>query len=174
MRALEQTALSVGYPTAILHAVEDVNLRQKEVLFDKMRAHYGGDLRGKVIALWGLAFKPNTDDMREASSRVLMEALWAAGARVQAYDPVAGEEAHRIYGNRADLTLCDTPEEALKGADALAVVTEWIAFRSPDLEQLKRELKDGAVFDGRNLYDPRAMAAAGLAYYSIGRQVARP
>jgi UDPglucose 6-dehydrogenase len=112
--------------------------------------------------------------MREASSRVLMEALWAAGARVQAYDPVAGEEAHRIYGNRADLTLCDTAEEALRGADALAVVTEWIAFRSPDLEQLKRELKDAVVFDGRNLYDPRAMAAAGLAYHSIGRQTANP
>jgi UDPglucose 6-dehydrogenase len=174
VRALEQTALSVGYPAAILRAVEDVNLRQKEVLFDKMRAHYGGNLRGKVIALWGLAFKPNTDDMREASSRALMEALWAAGARIQAYDPVAGEEAHRLYGHRPDLALCDTADEALKGADALAVVTEWIAFRSPDLEQLKRELGDGVVFDGRNLYDPKAMAAAGLAYHSIGRQVARP
>jgi UDPglucose 6-dehydrogenase len=174
VRALEQTALSVGYPAAILRAVEDVNLRQKEVLFDKLRAHYQGDLRGKVIALWGLAFKPNTDDMREASSRVLMEALWEAGARIQAYDPVAGEEAHRIYGDRPDLTLSDTADEALRGADALAVVTEWIAFRSPDLEQLKRELRDGVVFDGRNLYDPKAMAAAGLSYYSIGRQVARP
>jgi len=173
VRALEQTALSVGYPADILRAVEDVNRRQKQVLFDKLRAHYQGDLHGKVIALWGLAFKPNTDDMREASSRVLMEALWEAGARIQAYDPVAGEEAHRIYGDRPDLALCDTADEALRGADALAVVTEWIAFRSPDLDQLRRELKDGVVFDGRNLYDPKAMAAAGLAYYSIGRQVAR-
>ena len=172
VRALEQTALSVGYPAAILRAVEDVNLRQKEVLFDKMRAHYGGDLAGRTVALWGLAFKPNTDDMREASSRVLMEALWQAGARVQAYDPVAREEAHRLYGDRPDLALCDSAEEALRGADALAVVTEWIAFRSPDLEQLRRELKDGVVFDGRNLYDPKAMAAAGLAYYSIGRRPA--
>jgi UDPglucose 6-dehydrogenase len=174
VRALEQTALSVGYSARILRAVEDVNANQKSVLFDKLRSHYGGNLQGKTVALWGLAFKPNTDDMREASSRVLMEALWGAGARVRAYDPVAAEEAHRLYGDRPDLLLCRTPEEALLGADALAVVTEWIAFRSPDFARLKRELRDGVVFDGRNLYDPKAMGAAGLTYYSIGRQPLTP
>jgi UDPglucose 6-dehydrogenase len=170
VRALEQTALAAGYPAAILHAVEDVNARQKGVLFQKMQTHFGGDLRGKVIALWGLAFKPNTDDMREASSRVLMEALWDAGAQVRAYDPVATAEARRIYGDRPDLTLCETAEEAVAGADALAVVTEWIAFRSPDLDMLKRRLKSAVVFDGRNIYDPKTVAAAGLTYHSIGRQ----
>jgi UDPglucose 6-dehydrogenase len=174
VRALEQTALSVGYSAQILRAVEDVNARQKSVLFDKLHSHYGGNLQGKTVALWGLAFKPNTDDMREASSRVLMEALWGAGARVRAYDPVAAEEAHRIYGTRPDLLLCKSPEEALLGADALAVVTEWIAFRSPDFARLKRELKDGVVFDGRNVYDPRSVAAAGLTYYSIGRRPLTP
>jgi UDPglucose 6-dehydrogenase len=174
VRALEQTALTVGYSAQILRAVEDVNARQKSVLFDKLHSHYGGNLQGKTVALWGLAFKPNTDDMREASSRVLMEALWGAGARVRAYDPVAAEEAHRIYGDRPDLLLCRSPEEALLGADALAVVTEWIAFRSPDFARLKRELKDGVVFDGRNVYDPRAVAAAGLTYYSIGRRPLTP
>jgi len=170
VRALEQTALSVGYSAQILRAVEDVNARQKSVLFEKLRSHYGGNLQGKTVALWGLAFKPNTDDMREASSRVLIEALWGAGARVRAYDPVAGEEAHRIYGDRPDLLLCKSPEEALLGADALAVVTEWVAFRSPDFARLKRELRDGVVFDGRNIYDPKTVAAAGLTHYSIGRQ----
>ncbi len=170
VRALEQTALAVGYPAAILRAVEDVNARQKGVLFQKMQAHFGGDLRGKVVALWGLAFKPNTDDMREASSRVLIEALWEAGAHVRAYDPVAMAEARRIYGDRPDLTLCETADEAVAGADALAVVTEWIAFRSPDFDMLKRQLKDAVVFDGRNIYEPGTVAAAGLTYHSIGRQ----
>jgi UDPglucose 6-dehydrogenase len=170
VRALEQTALAAGYPAAILHAVEEVNARQKGVLFQKMQTHFGGDLRGKVIALWGLAFKPNTDDMREASSRVLMEALWDAGAHVRAYDPVATAEARRIYGDRPDLTLCETAEDAVAGADALAVVTEWIAFRSPDFDMLKRRLKSAVVFDGRNIYDPKTVAAAGLTYHSIGRQ----
>jgi UDPglucose 6-dehydrogenase len=174
VRALEQTALSVGYSARILRAVEDVNAHQKSVLFEKLRSHYGGNLQGKTIALWGLAFKPNTDDMREASSRVLMEALWAAGARVRAYDPVAGEEAQRIYGERSDLLLCRSPEEAVLGADALAVVTEWIAFRSPDFARLKRELRDGVVFDGRNVFDPKTVAAAGLTYYSIGRRPLTP
>jgi UDPglucose 6-dehydrogenase len=174
VRALEQTALSVGYSARILRAVEDVNANQKSVLFEKLHSHYGGNLQGKTVALWGLAFKPNTDDMREASSRVLMETLWGAGARVRAYDPVAAEEAHRLYGDRPDLLLCRTPEEALLGADALAVVTEWIAFRSPDFARLKRELRDAVVFDGRNIYDPKAVAAAGLTYYSIGRRPLTP
>ena len=174
VRALEQTALSVGYPAQILRAVEGVNAHQNSVLFEKMRAHYDGTLQGKTVALWGLAFKPNTDDMREASSRVLMEALWASGVRVRAYDPVAGEEAHRLYGDRPDLLLCESPEEAVRGADALAVVTEWIAFRSPDFQRLKQELRDGVIFDGRNVYDPRIVAAAGLTYYSIGRRPTLP
>jgi len=174
VRALEQTALSVGYPAQILRAVESVNAHQKSVLFEKMRAHYDGTLQGKTVALWGLAFKPNTDDMREASSRVLMEALWAAGVRVRAYDPVAGEEAHRLYGDRPDLLLCESPEEAVRGADALAVVTEWIAFRSPDFQRLKKELRDGVIFDGRNIYDPRTVTSAGLTYYSIGRRPTLP
>jgi UDPglucose 6-dehydrogenase len=174
VRALEQTALAAGYPAAILRAVEDVNARQKGILFEKISAHFNGQLRDKVIALWGLAFKPNTDDMREASSRTLIEALWEAGARVQAFDPVAMEEARRLYGERKDLCLCRTAEEAVKGADALAVVTEWIAFRSPDFETLRRELRAGAVFDGRNIYDPAIVAAAGLSYHSIGRPVQAP
>jgi UDPglucose 6-dehydrogenase len=174
VRALEQTALAAGYPAAILRAVEDVNARQKGILFEKISAHFNGQLRDKVIALWGLAFKSNTDDMREASSRTLIEALWEAGARVQAFDPVAMEEARRLYGERKDLCLCRTAEEAVKGADALAVVTEWIAFRSPDFETLRRELRAGAVFDGRNIYDPAIVAAAGLSYHSIGRPVQSP
>jgi UDPglucose 6-dehydrogenase len=170
VRALERTATAHGYEAELLRAVEAVNTRQKRVPFELLSRHFQGRLNGLTIALWGLSFKPNTDDMREASSRVLIEALWGAGARVRAYDPVAGEEAHRIYGDRPDLLLCKSPEEALLGADALAVVTEWVAFRSPDFARLKRELRDGVVFDGRNIYDPKTVAAAGLTYYSIGRQ----
>ena len=138
-----------------------MNKRQKTVLFDKIKAHFG-DLRGKTIALWGLAFKPNTDDMREAPSRVLMEALWPAGAKVRAYDPVAMPECARMYGQRADLTLCKASPEALQGADALAIVTEWQEFRSPDFDYIKGALKSPVIFDGRNLYDPLHMARAGL------------
>ena len=170
VKALYNTAKQVGFDAQLLGAVEDVNGRQKQVMFRKISEYYGGNVSGKTIALWGLAFKPNTDDMREASSRDLMEALWAAGAKVRAFDPVASEEAKRIYGDRADLLLCDTAEHAVEGADALAVVTEWIEFRSPDFEQLARQLSDRVIFDGRNLYDPNAVQAAGLSYYSIGRQ----
>jgi len=148
--------------------VEDVNNRQKRVLFHKIKAHFG-DLHGKTIAIWGLAFKPNTDDMREAPSRVLMESLWAAGAKVRAYDPVAMPECQRIYGDRADLVLCKTSPEAVKGADALAVVTEWQEFRSPDFDYIKGALRTSVIFDGRNLYDPAHMARAGFAYHAIGR-----
>jgi UDPglucose 6-dehydrogenase len=126
-------------------------------------------LRGKTIALWGLAFKPNTDDMREAASRVLMESLWAAGAKVRAYDPVAMPECLRIYGKRDDLVLCKTSPEALQGADALAIVTEWREFRSPNFETLKSALRTPAIFDGRNLYDPAQMERDGFSYYAIGR-----
>jgi len=170
VRALEQTALGVGYTPELLHAVEAVNFRQKEKLFDKISAYFDGDMAGKTIALWGLAFKPNTDDMREASSRTLMEALWQAGAKVQAFDPVAKEEAERIYGDRDDLKLCSSADQALEGADVLAVVTEWIEFRSPSFERIAATLKYKAVFDGRNIYKPTTVSAAGLNYFSIGRR----
>lgn len=167
--ALERTASDVGYNAQLLQAVEAVNHRQKERLFEKISAHFEGDLAGKTIALWGLAFKPNTDDMREAPSRVLMEALWKAGAKVQAFDPVASEEAVRIYGERDDLDLASTPEEALKNADALALVTEWRIFQSPDLDQMKALLKQPVIFDGRNIYDPKMLSNCGFTYYGIGR-----
>jgi len=168
VRALARSAEEVGYDAAILRAVEAVNARQKRRLFDKIQAHFG-ELRGKTIALWGLAFKPHTDDMREAPSRVLMEALWAAGARVRAYDPVAMPEALRLYGERADFALCKTGPAALAGADALAIVTEWQEFRSPDFEAMKASLSASVIFDGRNLYDPAHMARLGFSYHAIGR-----
>jgi UDPglucose 6-dehydrogenase len=169
VKALIATARASGFEPAVLAAVEDRNDAQKRVLFEKIAAHYGGDLKGRVFALWGLAFKPNTDDMREAASRVLMEALWAAGAKVQAYDPEAMEEAQRLYGDRDDLTLCGTKEAALKGADALVTLTEWQAFRAPDFEAIGEKLAAPVIFDGRNLYDPARMAKKGFAYYAIGR-----
>jgi UDPglucose 6-dehydrogenase len=170
VQALQRSAQEVGYDASILAAVENVNNRQKQVLFNKIKAHFG-DLRGKTVAIWGLAFKPNTDDMREAASRVLMESLWTAGAKVRAFDPVAMPECRRIYGERADLTLCKTSPEALQGADALAIVTEWREFRSPDFEHLKSVLRTPVIFDGRNLYDPEQMAQAGFSYYAIGRGI---
>jgi UDPglucose 6-dehydrogenase len=168
VKALRRSAKDVGYDARILGAVEDVNNLQKEKLFAKITAHFG-NLSGKTFAIWGLAFKPNTDDMREAASRVLIEALWDAGARVRAYDPVANLECRRIYGERADLTLCDGSTAALSGADALVIMTEWREFRSPDFELIKNALRTPVIFDGRNLYDPAQMARAGLSYYAIGR-----
>ncbi len=171
VQALARTAQQVGYRAELLDAVESVNHRQKEHLFELMVRHYGdaGALRGKTLAVWGLAFKPNTDDMREASSRTLLKLLWDAGATVRAFDPEASHEAQRIFGERDDLMLCEHASQALQGADALVVVTEWKQFRSPDFAKLKAALADGAVFDGRNLYDPADVEAAGLAYYGIGR-----
>ena len=174
VQALEKTALGVGYAPALLNAVEAVNKRQKELLFHKISNYFSGDLAGRTIALWGLAFKPNTDDMRAASSRTLMEALWEAGAKVRAFDPVAHEEARRIYGDRPDLVICDEAEEALEDADVLAVVTEWIEFRSPDFDEIRRRLRHPAIFDGRNIYDPAVITGAGLTHYSIGRRPAMP
>jgi len=174
VQALEKTALGVGYTPQLLSAVEAVNNRQKELLFHKISAFFDGQLKGKTIALWGLAFKPNTDDMRAASSRTLMEALWDAGAKVRAFDPIAHEEARRIYGEREDLLICASAEEALDGADVLAVVTEWIEFRSPDFEQIRAKLNYPAIFDGRNIYEPHAVNAAGLSHFSIGRRPAHP
>ncbi len=169
VQALERSANEIGYKAEILQAVERVNYKQKEKLFQHISSFYNGELAGKTFAVWGLAFKPNTDDMREASSRVLMEALWDAGAKIQAYDPEAMEEAQRIYGTRDDLTLMGTKEAALHGADGLAIVTEWKSFRVPDFAKLYEELGDKVVFDGRNLYEPSRVEKLGLAYYGIGR-----
>ena len=174
VRALERTAMENEYTPELLHAVEAVNFRQKRRLFEKISSHYAGDLKGKTFALWGLAFKPNTDDMREASSRVLMEALWEAGASVRAYDPEARGETARIYGERSDLTLCESANEALQDADALVVVTEWNLFRSPDFGEISEALNSPVIFDGRNLYDPDFLAKQGFTYYSIGRTTDTP
>ena len=173
VQALARTAQQYGYAAQLLDAVEGVNERQKGHLFELVQHHYdrGEDegVRGKVFAVWGLAFKPNTDDMREASSRRLLAQLWEAGATVRAYDPEALEEARRIFGERDGLVLCDSASSALEGADALVVVTEWKEFRSPDFARLHAALADAVVFDGRNLYEPEEIEAAGLAYYGIGR-----
>src|SRR6188472_722429 len=174
VKALIHTAREVGFEPKVLQSVEDRNEDQKSVIFDKIAAHYDGDLKGRTFALWGLAFKPNTDDMREAASRVVMEALWAAGAKVQAFDPEAMEEAQRLYGDRDDLTLCGTKEACLRDADALVVLTEWQMFRAPDFDLLKEKLKAPVVFDGRNLYEPARLAKRGFAYYAIGRGLSRP
>ena len=174
VKALIHTAHEVGFVPEVLEAVERRNDAQREVLAERIVAHYGGQLQGKTIAVWGLAFKPETDDMREAPSRNLLAALWAAGAQVRAHDPVAMQEARRIFGERADLTLCDSPMAALEGADALAIVTEWKQFRVPDFNRVAQALRDRIVFDGRNLYDPAVVARHGLAYESIGRPKSSP
>ncbi len=169
VKALERTAQQMGYEAELLKAVEHVNNRQKEVLFSKITQHYQGDLQGKTFAMWGLAFKPRTDDMREAPSRVVLEALIAAGATVRAYDPEAMAEAKRIYGDNPGLILANSAEEALQGANALVVVTEWKTFWSPDFDLLKNTLKDAVIFDGRNLYKPELVKEMGFVYYGIGR-----
>lgn len=169
VKALERTAKETGYEASLLQSVEAVNNRQKHMLFNKIQKHYQGNLNGKCIALWGLAFKPNTDDMREAPSRTLIEALWENGATVKAYDPEAMDETKRIYGKRKDLKLCKTPEEVLDDADALVIVTEWNIFRSPDFERIKSSLKQPVIFDGRNLYDPDYLNELGIEYYGIGQ-----
>lgn len=169
VQALIRTAENIGYKPRLLQAVEDVNDDQKMKLPGFIKRHFGDDLKGKTFALWGLAFKPNTDDMREASSRVLMETLWAAGATVQAFDPEAMDEAQRIYGHREDLKLMGTKEAALQGADALVICTEWQNFRAPDFDVIKNSLKQPVIFDGRNLYDPERISKRGFVYYAIGR-----
>ena len=172
VRALSRSGESLGYTPALLQAVEDVNERQKALLFEKIERHYEGDLEGRTLALWGLAFKPNTDDMRLAPSRTLMEALWQAGARVRAYDPVAMDETRGLYPDREELTLCSSAMEAAHGADALVLVTEWTEFRSPDFDELKRLLRAPVIFDGRNVYDPAYLSRLGIRYYGIGRAAA--
>ncbi|MBI1284783.1 MAG: nucleotide sugar dehydrogenase [Thiobacillus sp.] len=170
VQALRRTAQENGIPLRVLDAVEAANEVQKQILVDKLTARMGKDLKGMRLAMWGLAFKPNTDDMREAPSRSMLEALWAMGASVSAYDPAAMEETRRIYGERADLQLVDGPMDALKGADALLIVTEWKVFRSPNFDTMKALLKAPLVFDGRNLYEPQAMRDMGFDYLPIGRQ----
>jgi len=169
VKALIYSAREHGLDARLLASVEAVNERQKSVLFEKINSYFHGKLSGRTLALWGLAFKPNTDDMREAPSRTLMDALWSAGATVRAYDPVAMPEARRAYGERADLVLAESAEQALAGADALAIVTEWQEFRSPDFDVIRDALRSPAIFDGRNLYDPALVRSFGLRYFAIGR-----
>jgi len=174
VQALARSARGVGYEPKLLDSVENVNKAQKQVLFQKISRHYDGNLKGKTFAVWGLAFKPGTDDMREAPSRVLLEQLWSAGARVRAFDPAAMQESRRIFGERPDLVLCNRARETVEGADALVIVTEWKEFRSPDFDFLKKQLKAPVIFDGRNLYDPAMMVRQGITYYAIGRGAQRP
>jgi UDPglucose 6-dehydrogenase len=169
VKALERTARDYGYHAELLSAVENVNDRQKHRLFEKITDHYQGQLQGKRFALWGLAFKPNTDDMREAPSRVVLEALIEAGATVQAYDPEALHEAQRIFGDKPGLSYCHNQTDTLQNVDALIIVTEWKQFRSPDFDELQQQLGDKVIFDGRNMYDPKLVRQSGLQYYAIGR-----
>ncbi len=169
IRALQRTGAEYGLPMKVLQAVEDVNHAQKSVLLKKLVARFGENLKGKNFALWGLAFKPGTDDMREATSRVVMEGLWARGATVTAHDPVAMHETRHIYGDRADLRYAETPLDALQGADALIIATEWKVFKSPDFDAIKARLKFPVIFDGRNLFEPGDIRALGIEYHGIGR-----
>lgn len=169
VKALARTAKDISYHPELLLAVENVNERQKSVLFEKVHKAFDGDLNGKTIAVWGLSFKPNTDDMREAPSRNLIESLWAAGAKVKAFDPEAMEECQRIYGERSDLVFCQHRNDAVSGADALVICTEWKTFRTVDFDWLKSELKFSVIVDGRNLYNPDDAKAAGFLYFAVGR-----
>ena len=169
VKALIRSAHDVGFEVQVLHAVEAVNERQKSILVRKLRRVLGGSLKGARLALWGLAFKPNTDDMREAPSRVIIEALLAAGASVSAYDPIAMDEARRLYTGRAQFTVTRDAYEAVDGANALLIATEWQEFRSPDFDRLRRLLLKPRIFDGRNLYDPELLSRLGFEYYAIGR-----
>ncbi|MCO5081884.1 MAG: UDP-glucose/GDP-mannose dehydrogenase family protein [Rhizobiaceae bacterium] len=167
--AIVRTATDAGVEPHLLEAVERVNASQKRVLFDKLHQALDGRLAGKTVAVWGLAFKPNTDDMREAPSRVLIEALWQAGASVRAFDPEAMQVAREIYGDRADFVLATSPRDAATGADALVICTEWKQFRVPDFGWLKANLRQPVIVDGRNLYDPEIVAQHGLLYFAVGR-----
>lgn len=176
VQALVRTADGIGYESQILKAVEAVNYAQKHKLFEYISKHFDlannpDAIKGKTFALWGLSFKPNTDDMREAPSRVLMEQLWKAGAKAQAYDPEAMEETQRIYGTRSDLSLMGTKESALNNADALVICTEWQNFKAPDFAFIKEQLKEAVIFDGRNLFEPNRLKSKGFSYYSIGRNI---
>jgi UDPglucose 6-dehydrogenase len=179
IRALQRTGEEYGLPLKVLHAVEEVNHTQKNILLQKIIKRFVENLKGKHFALWGLAFKPGTDDMREATSRVVMEGLWAKGATVSAFDPVAMKEAKHIYplqsrqkaeGNRPDLSYAENAKDALQDADALIIVTEWKAFKSPDFNVIKARLKQAVIFDGRNLFEPASVTALGIEYHGIGRE----
>jgi UDPglucose 6-dehydrogenase len=169
VQALIRTAGEAGQGLKVLQAVKDANEAQKSVLTAKIVKHLGADLTGKTIAIWGLAFKPNTDDMREAPSRVLIADLLDRGAKIQAFDPVSTHEAQRVFGDEPRISYAQNPMEALNGADVLAIVTEWKEFRAPDFDVIKAKLKTPAIFDGRNLYDPAIPRKAGLEYFAIGR-----
>ena len=170
VKALQRSASEAGRPLRVLNAVDNVNESQKHVLGDKIKSRFGERLTGKRFALWGLAFKANTDDMREAPSRALIADLVGAGASLRAYDPVAGHEAKKLFAQEKRVQVVDSALAALEGADALAIVTEWQEFRSPDFAEIKARLKTPAIFDGRNLYDPALLKAQGLEYYPIGRR----
>jgi UDPglucose 6-dehydrogenase len=171
VRALASLSNALGYRAELLEAIETVNNRQKTTLFAKLAGQFGSAeaLRGKTFAVWGLSFKPNTDDMREAPSRTLMEALWQAGAQVKAFDPVAMDEARRLYAGRTGLELCADKYDALDGADALLICTEWQQFRAPDFAEMEKRLKAKIIIDGRNLYAPARMKADGWTYLGVGR-----
>jgi UDPglucose 6-dehydrogenase len=172
VKALQRSAQEAGKPLRLINAVEEVNEAQKHVLAEKIRQHFGGSLKGRTVALWGLAFKANTDDMREAASVTLIGDLTREGASVRAYDPAAHEVARGIFSGNKKVMVVDSADAALEGADVLAIVTEWQEFRSPDFAAIKSRLKSPAIFDGRNLYDPAALKAQGIAYYPIGRKPA--
>jgi UDPglucose 6-dehydrogenase len=173
MRALIHSAKEAHCSSDLLQAVEAINERQKNKLFDRINAFYKGDLAGKTFAVWGLAFKPNTDDMRDAPSRVLLESLWAAGASVRAFDPEAMQETQQLYPNESKLMLMGTPESVLSGADALVICTEWQQFKAPDFDLIQERLNAPVIFDGRNLYDAERLARSGFMYFPMGRGESR-
>jgi len=169
VQALQKTASDYGYDAQILESVESMNLKQKQLMFEKINRYFSRDLKDKVIALWGLSFKPNTDDMRDASSLVLVDALLEKGGRIQAYDPIAHKNTAEIYDQEANITLCDSHQQTLENADVLVIITEWDEFKQADLAFVKEKLRFPAIFDGRNIYDPNYVASLGLNYYAIGR-----
>jgi UDPglucose 6-dehydrogenase len=169
VKALLRMASEAGQRSEVLEAIESVNQLQKTILFEKLSKYFKGDLEGKTIAVWGLAFKPNTDDMREAPSRSLIESLWKAGAKVQAYDPQAMEEMLRIYPDEPRLRLMQTKEAVLNNADALVICTEWRHFHAPDFDLIKEKLNEAVIIDGRNLYDPQTLKDKGFFYSAFGR-----
>ncbi len=170
VKALQRIAADAGQPLRVMAAVEQANEAQKHVLGRKIKARFGNDLKGRRFAVWGLAFKPNTDDMREAPSLTLISDLIAAGAEVRAYDPVAGDQARNILSGHKNIEIKNTSKEALEGCDALAIVTEWAEFRAPDFPALKKTLKTPVIFDGRNLYDPAMVRSLGFEYFPVGRK----
>ncbi|NDB11401.1 MAG: UDP-glucose/GDP-mannose dehydrogenase family protein, partial [Betaproteobacteria bacterium] len=169
VKALVRTAAELGHDLKVLNAVEAANDAQKQVLPNKVVQSFGEDLSGRHFAVWGLAFKPNTDDMREAASRVVIESLWEHGCEIVAYDPVAMDECRRIYGDHPQLSLAGTPLEAARSVDALFILTEWKEFRSPNFQELKQRMKQAIIFDGRNLYEPQLVRDRGFEYWAIGR-----